>query len=210
MSASKLNLGILTAAIALATCLSASPAQAAPLPVATSNYSLTFQDGWSLFPFGNDSLKFIMNDSLGATCYMMAITQAQPLSAQQIAAYMAMYGASGNVVQSGTGAKTLGGKSFSFVEFKYLNEADTVGRSRFYYTQAGSLLFHASAAFEVDNSEAVIAQVEAALATLVLNANSSLRAASLRKPESPAATHDVLGRSHAPARPARLYRLPTL
>lgn len=209
MSARTKILKSLSAAIALAAVVSAVPVKAAPpLLVSTTKFSLTFQDGWATFPFSSDTIKFVMNQSLSATCYLTAVPQTRELTAQEIAAYMAMYGGSDSLVQTATGTKTLGGKTFSFVEFKDVD--DSSGRARFYYTSTGSLLFNATTAFDVDNSAAVIAQVEAALATLTLNSGASLRAAALRGQGFRPATHDVLGRSGQAVRPVRLFRMPAL
>lgn len=206
MSARKSTFGFLAAALVAASLSTAAPAKAAPLVVTSSKFSLTFQDGWSMLPFTSDSIKFVMNAAAGGTAYMTAVPSSGELTAQQIAAYIAMYGQSDSIVQTANGTKTLGGKSFSYVEFKDTENPDD--RVRFFYYSNGTMLFHLSAIYEVAKTETVVAQVEAALATLNLQANTGLRAAALRFQGVRPARHDVLGRSAGSARPARLFRVP--
>jgi hypothetical protein len=213
MSARKLFPRLTFAALALAALVSAVPAKAAaPVVVTTSRYSITFPDGWMLFaiPGSSDTVKYLLNLESEAGCHMMAVPQANPLTAQEIAALMAGYAAGDSLVKTDGGTKTIGGKTFSFVEFKQLSSDDSSGRGRFYYTTAGNLLFHASVVFDVETAATIVPQVEGALATLTLNATTGLRAAALRGSATRAATLDVLGRSGADIRQARMFRVPSL
>lgn len=210
MSARTLSLKFLSAGIALCALVSAAPAKAAPLVVTTSRFSLTFQDGWTTFPFGNDTLKVVMNPTINATAYMAAVISDHPMTAQELSQYMAMYGAADSLEKTAEGTKTIGGKSFTYVEYKSTKAGDEDGRYRFYYTHSGNLLFNTNVGYEIPDATAAIAQVEAALATLTLNSTNALRASALRGPAFRPATHDVLGRSGFGVRPVRLFGVPAL
>jgi hypothetical protein len=212
MSVRKLSSHALSAAFALAAFAAFVPAQAAPLLVTTGKYSLTFQDGWQSFPVGTgDSVKVVMQPTLEATCYMTASVQDHPLSAQEIAAYMALYGGADSVTQTASGTATLGGKSFNYVDFKSNDSADADTRVRFYYTVSGSLLFNAFVGYDVTKGTAPVTQVEAALATLTLNGGAALRpVAEWRRPAFRPAVHDALGRFRPAAYRTPLFRLPAL
>ena len=206
MSVRKTLFALTAAALAMA----ALPARAAGTLVATSRYSLTFPEGWTLFTITqSDSFKFVINQELGATCYTASSITDHPVTAPEIAAAIRQYGQTDSVTKTTDGAKTLGGKEFSYIEYRNTDASDST-RARFYYVSSGNLLFTAYTAYTAGGSgNTVVTQVEAALATLTLNANTALRRAGRGDAGSRPADHDLMGRLRPGAARMALFRLPS-
>jgi len=183
---------------------------AADTTFTTSRFSISFPPAWQKVPFmaGGDSLLAVFNDTNMAYCYMTASTTDHPLTAQELEAYRKAYAGSDSVNKVADGTKTLGGKSFSFVEYQSTVTANDSSRVRIYYTNVGSNLFTSILIYTPGSEDGAVADLESALATLSLSA--SPIHAWIERPTSAgrAAIHDVLGRSRPLAARTALYRLP--
>ncbi len=124
------------------------------------------------------------------------------------------FGATDSLETTADGTKTLGGKSFSFIEWKKAGAtgAEAKDRYRVYFLTTGTVMFEGILGFDTDNSVSALADMEAALATLTLTGGTAIfRAASARvRPASVRPARDVLGRQaplpSANRIPLALYR----
>ncbi|MDB5104947.1 MAG: hypothetical protein JWP91_2636 [Fibrobacteres bacterium] len=207
-------LRILSAACILAFGAVAAPVSAQTL-VTTNNFNLTLPPGWSKFSAGQTDTAsvIIMNIPNEANGILMGVPHQGALTSAEITAALNNLAASDSLIILDQGNKTLGGKAFSFIEFKNANPADeqeASDRFRIYYLTQGTFLFEAIVVYPVDKSGPVAAGIEAALATLNLTASAHLRAvADFSRPGFRPADHDVMGRSNAvQARRTILFRVP--
>jgi hypothetical protein len=187
----------------------AMPARAASL-FSTSRYSLTFPDGWQMIPpgAGSDSVLKVFSAQNPAYCYMTATTSTHPLTSQELDAYRQAYAGTDSVTTTADGTKTLGGKSYTFVEYQPVDTSSGPTRARIYYTNSGTSLFTAVLVYDPLIGAGAVPDVESALATLSLSA-SPIRAVAARTREGlRVADQDILGRSRLLTAHAVLFRLP--
>jgi hypothetical protein len=204
------------AALAAAACLAASPASA--VEIGNSSFALTFPAGWSKLDLGaNDSaaVTAIKSGGVGGTVIMTGTNHEGTLTPAEMTAYIAQYAASDSVTIVDQGPKTLGGKTFTFIEFKRANPADEVegaARYRFYFINQGDYLFQAFSFYNALIGIGAITEIETALGTLRLTPGTALRAAAgIASPRLRPADRDVLGRFQRPeVRQAPRFRLPSL
>lgn len=198
---------ILWAACGLVLCAMASPLRA-QTPVTTTKFSLTFPTGWMKVPLGTDSVAAAMNLANEAVAYMMLVPHAGgDLTAEQIKAAMTANGGADSVTKTGEGTKTLGGKSFSYLEFKEAvpEEGGENARFRIYFYTQGTVLFEAILGFDTVDSPAAVADLETALATLAISPGAGLRRVAVQaRPLSLRSAHDVLGRTLVPLTTGRM------
>src|SRR5689334_6834819 len=109
---------MLSAACGLAVCAAVAPAFSQVL-VSNANFSITFPAGWTNFGGQGDSAgAIVMNMTTGASAFLFAGPHEGNLTAAEITAAMKTYGATDSLEVTTEGTKTLGGKSFSFIEWK--------------------------------------------------------------------------------------------
>jgi hypothetical protein len=202
------------AAFAAAACLAAAPASA--VEIGNSSFTLTFPTGWSKLDLGaNDTaaVTAIKSGGVGGTVIMTGTQHEGALTSAEMAAYIAQYSASDSVTVVDQGTKTLGGKAFSFIEFKKANPADEVektARYRFYFISQGNYLFQAFSFYNTLIGAGALTDIESALGTLRLTPSTAIRA--VAEPAGPRlrpADRDVLGRAQRTlVRKSPLFRLP--
>jgi hypothetical protein len=200
-----LSLSILSLAV-----LTSVPARAAA-PYTTGRFSVTFPDGWQMInsQTGGDSVLAVLNVTMMSYCYMTSTTTDHPMTAQELEAALEAYAGSDSISKVTDGTKNIGGKSFTYVEYK-TTDTTTAGpsRIRLYYSSNGTNLFTTVLIYDPDTGAGAVADLETALATLTLSA-APIRAWSMRpQPKWSPADHDVLGRSRPLTARTRLYRLP--
>lgn len=199
---------ILWVACGLALCAMAAPLRAQTL-VNTTKFSLTFPAGWEKIPLGADSsVAVVMNMTNDAVTYLMSAPNAGgTLTTEQLKAAMLASGSADSVTQTGEGTKTLGGKSFSYLEFKEAvpEEGDENARFRIYFYAQGTLLIEAILGFDTVESPTAVANLETALATLSITPGAGIRRLAVHnRPFFHRSAHDVLGRTLAPLGAAHL------
>lgn len=201
-----LSARILSVALGLAVCAVA-PAFS-QVPVSNAKFSLTFPSGWT--KISNDSSgTVVVNLATGASAFLYAAPHEGNLTAAEIAAVLEEFGASDSLEVTTQGTKTLGGKSFSFIEWKKTGATgdEAAERFRVYFYTTGTFMFEGILGFDTDNATASVGDMETALATLNLTGGSAIRrsASAALRPASIRAGRDVLGRQ---ARPTYGKRLP--
>lgn len=186
------------------------PARAAT-SAATSRFSLTFPTGWQALPdpTGGDSVLAEINSTLMAYCYMTATTTDHPLTAQELEAYRQAYGGSDSATKVTDGTKTIGGRSFTFVEYQATDTSNGASHIRIYYTANGSNLFTTVLIYDPAGGAGAVTDLETALATLTLSASPIRVVAARSGPAWRAADHDILGRARPLAARTALFRLPS-
>lgn len=201
--------------LGLVVCAAAAPAFS-QVPISNANFSITFPAGWMKMPFlpSTDSSAIVLDTANEATALLFAAPHVGNVTAAQISAAMIGFGATDSLVVTAEGTKTLGGKSFSFIEWKKAvatgDEAED--RYRVYILTTGTFMFEGILGFNTENAASAVPDMESALATLNLTGGStSLRAASASlRPASLRADRDVLGRQtrlpSGKSRPLPLYR----
>lgn len=187
----------------------AMPARAAS-PFSTSRYSITFPAGWQMVPpgAGSDSVLKVFNVQNPAYCYMTATTSTHPLTSQELDAYRQAYAGTDSVTKTADGTKTLGGKSYTFVEYQPVDTSSGPTRARIYYTNSGTSLFTAVLVYNPIDGAGAVPDVESALATLSLSASPIRAVAARAQPGWRPADHDILGRTRLLAARTALFRLP--
>ncbi len=199
---------ILWAACGLVLCAMAAPLRAQPGVVTTTKFSLTFPTGWAGVPLGQDSVAAAMNLANEAAAYLMLVPHAGgTLTAEEIKAAMMANGGADSVTKTNEGTKTLGGKSFSYLEFKEAvpEEGGENARYRVYFYTQGNVLFEAVLGFDAVESPTAVADLETALATLTVTPGAGLRRVAVQaRPLSLRSSHDVLGRTLVPLAAGRV------
>ncbi len=176
------------------------PAAAQSL-VTTTNFSLTFPAGWMQLTAGTESdsaSAFLINTLTGSTAITMGLPHQGLLTSKEMAQLMLTYGVTDSLSTTANGTKTLGGKEFTFLEFKKsgTSESNTVARVRIYFLSQGNFLFEGLMSYDTDTVAGTLTEFEAALATLNIKASAGLRAAIAPfRPAEAGARHDALGRS---------------
>lgn len=188
----------------------AAPARAS-VPFSTSRFQITFPDGWQSLtaPGSGDSILAVFSQTTMAFSWMTVSTTDHELTAQEIEAYRQAYSGSDSVTKVSDGTKTLGGKSFTYIEYDVKDEQGGTSRARFYYTSSGTSLFTSFLTYDPAVGAAAVAQLETALGTLTLTGTPIRALAGRAYPALRAADHDILGRTRVLSAPARLYRLPS-
>ncbi|GEM_PF-4077830 len=179
MSRSRTNFRILFATFGLAFGLFAAPATAQTL-VKTSHFSLTYPAGWMNFTFPgmpDTTSATVMNASDSAISFLFGAPHQGDLTSTEIATALALAGAGDSLEVTVRGTKTLGSKSFTFIEWKKKNPATEEATSRFrvYYLVQNGFMFEAILSFTTDSSPTAVADIESALATLNVTAPTTLR-----------------------------------
>lgn len=180
----------------------AAPLRAQTL-VATSKFSLTYPAGWTKLPLGNDtSGAAVMNMTNNAFSFLAGSPHSGgALTTEELKAAMMAYGGADSLTKTDEGSKTLGGKAFSYVEFKQSvpEEGEESALYRVYFYTQGNFLFEAILGFDTVNSPTAVADLETALATLVISPSAGLRRVAVQaRPLFHRSAHDVLGRSLLP------------
>jgi len=183
---------------------------AADTTFTNTRFSIRFPSAWQKVPFmaGGDSLLAVYNDTNMAYCYMTSRITDHPLTAQELEAYRKAYAGADSVNKVTDGTKTLGGKSFSFVEYQSAVTANDSSRVRIYYTNVGSNLFTSILIYTPGSEAGAVADLETALATLSLSATPIRAWITRPQPAGRTAIHDILGRSRPLTARTALYRLP--
>jgi hypothetical protein len=199
-SGRKLSSHGLSAAFALALCVVVSPAFSQVL-VSNANFSLTFPDGWmkiSLGPKADSSGATLYNLTSGASTFLHAEPHSGNLSAAEIAAAMKSFGVADSLEVTAEGTKTLGGKTFTFIEWKKKGATgdEANDRYRVYYYTTGTYVFQGMLGFDTGNATEAVADEESALATLVITGGTATLRTSAPglRPSNFRAGRDVLGR----------------
>lgn len=189
--------------------LTSSPARAAT-PVSTSRFTLSFPTGWQALPVttGGDSVAAVLNPTMMAYCYMTATITDHPLTAQEVDAYRQAYAGSDSVTKVTDGTKSLGGKSFTYVEYQATDTASGPSRVRIYYTTSGANLFTTVLIYDPATGAGSVADLESALATLSLKSTAIRAWAARTVPGMRPADRDVLGRSRSLVARTALFRVP--
>jgi hypothetical protein len=192
------------------TVFAAAPARAS-VPFTTARFQITFPDGWQALtaPGTGDTVLAVFSQTTFAFSWMTVSTTDHELTAQEIEAYRQAYSGSDSVTKVSDGTKTLGGKSFTYIEYEVVDSTDGTSRARFYYTSSGTSLFTSFLTYDPAVGAAAVAQLETALGTLTLT-GTPIRALAARPfPALRSPDHDILGRARTLSAPARLYRLPS-
>jgi hypothetical protein len=176
----------------------------------TSRFQITFPDGWQALtaPGTGDTVLAVFSQTTFAFSWMSVSTFDHQPTAQEIEAYRQAYSGSDSVTKVADGTKTLGGKSFTYIEYEVVDSTDGTSRARFYYTQGGMSLFTSFLTYDPAVGSASVAQLETALGTLNLTGAPIRPLPARAYPALRAADRDILGRARALQAPARLYRLP--
>lgn len=188
----------------------AAPARAS-VPFTTSRFQITFPDGWQplMAPGAGDTVLAVFNQTALAFSWMTVNTTDHQPTAEEIEAYRQAYSGSDSATKVSDGTKTLGGRSFTYIEYEVVDSAGGTNRARFYYTSSGNSLFTAFLTYEPTIGAAAVGQLETALGTLTLT-GTPIRSVSARAYRAlRAGDRDILGRARLLSAPARLYRLPT-
>jgi hypothetical protein len=175
----------------------------------TSRFQITFPDGWQSLtvPGSADTLLAVFSQTTMAFSWMSVSITDHPMTADELDALRQVYAGSDSVVKGSDGTKTLGGKSFSYVEYEIVDTAEGNGRMRIYYTSSGNQLFTCLLSYEPGGTAAVT-QMETALGTLSF-VGTPIRALAARLTPSPrTGDHDVLGRARGLSTRTWLYSLP--
>jgi hypothetical protein len=193
------SIRMFSAVLGLATCAVA-PAFS-QVPVSHANFTITFPAGWTKIPLGaqGDSAgAMLMNVSTGSSTFLFAAPHVGELTAAEIAAAIRNSGATDSLEVITEGTKTLGGKSFAFIDWKKAGVTgdEDVERYRVYFHTTGTFMFEGILGFDKDKMTASVADMETALATLNLTGGSAIRrvASAGLRPSSLRAGRDVLGR----------------
>ena len=189
--------------------LTSVPARAAT-PVTSSRFSLTFPTGWQALPVqtGGDSVQMVMNIPMQSSCYLSSTTSDHPVTAQELDSMLLSSAGTDSITKVTGGTKSIGGKSFTYVEYRAADTATNGdSRIRLYYTASGTNLFSAMLIYDPATGAGAVADVETALSTLSLTTAIRAWAAGAR-PGLRAADHDILGRLQPLATRSVLFRLP--
>lgn len=186
--------------------------EAAPLPLVKKSFSLTFPDGWIDVGFGlsSDSTFGVVNGDLGEDVVALGFgnSYGSQLEAETIVNAQTM-ALTSEYARTDSSKKILGGNTFISSGYKDMSEdGDTTMRARVYVTTKGSFIFFVMTSYNMEVADEAVEQVEAALATLQIDASASLR----RVTRIPAAGEskggmDLLGRSRSPGQ-AGMARVP--
>jgi hypothetical protein len=191
-------------------------AAAAALPAraafSTARFEITFPAGWQPLTVPGmdlgDSVLSVFNMELSAYSWMSVSITDHPLTAEELEAYRKAYAGSDSVTKVTDGSKTLGGMSFTFVEYKAVDTSDGEGYARIYYTSSGNQLFTCLLSYDPAAGAGAVTGLETALATLKLKGTPiRARAPRVSLARNPA-DHDILGRMRPLAARTVLFRLP--
>lgn len=172
----------------------------APLLITKKDFSITFQDGWSVFSFPgvpvNDS-GFIVADtgSNEADAYGQGQKITGSLTAKQIAAiYTSIF--INDFARTDSSDKKLGKYTFSTAGYKDTSvNGDPTSRIRLYVTTQGNYVFMAIVSYNTDTGLASVARMEIALATLNITALAGIRKhLAFRNDRSPSTNFNIQGR----------------
>jgi hypothetical protein len=194
--------------LSLALAVAAAPAGAAT--IATSSFSLTVPAEWADAPFTDDSAATI-GDTAGTSCDLFTQIADGAVTAREIDSLRDEYTLPGDsLAKVAEGPRSLGGRSFTFVEYRDTDTSLGDSRVRFYFAFEGGLRFAAALEYVNDPGNKAVTLLESALATLKLGSAAPVRApAALASRSLPtAAARDVLGRSRAMRSRTAFFRLP--
>jgi hypothetical protein len=194
--------------LSLALAAAAAPARAAT--IATSSFSLAVPAEWADSPFIDDSAATI-GDTAGTSCDLFTQIADRPVTAQEIDSLRGEYTIPGDsLAKLSEGPRTLGGRPFTFVEYRDTDTSLGDSRVRFYFAFEGGLLFTAALEYANDPGSNAVTLLESALATLKLGSAAPVRAWTglASRPLPPAAARDVLGRALPMRSCAAFFRLP--
>jgi len=201
-------MSLLSTTLFAAALLLSSRAEAAPLVIIKSTYSLTYADGWSGLgaPTG-DTLYVVMNTAVGgAFAYGEGLALGNGLDAATFSQYLTAAYTMQNARIDSTN-KVLGGNTFIISGFRDTSaDADTTSRIRTYITNKGNYVFVSWISYKSSDEAAVMAQEEAALATLKITNTAGIRVATVSlAPALLRSQFDIQGRSRKPVG----FRMPT-
>jgi hypothetical protein len=141
-------------------------------------------------------------------CHLSATDPDHSVAAPEIEGYLKPYAGNGTVAKTGEGTDSLGGRAFSYEEYKSTDSSAGDFRARFYATSLGRWRFAAILIYDAISSQSLVADLESALATLDFPAVAVRALPPGPRPADKAAIHDVLGRLRAvPVRTAQ-FRAP--
>lgn len=185
---------------AAALLLSSRTAVAAPVVISGTKFSITYQDGWaSVIPM-KDSTYFLMNATLnGAFVNGVGVQMGNGITAATYARiFTSGFTAQFALIDSSN--KTFGANSFICNTYRDSSTGgDAKSRIRVYVTTKGSYAFISWLAYSLPDEASVVAQQEAALATLNITAISGIRIAPVGMASAlPREAFDVQGRSLLP------------
>jgi hypothetical protein len=191
---------ILSAVLGLAICAAVAPVFS-QVPVSNANFSLTFPTGWMKLSLGGQGdsagiIMFKMSDTTSA--FLFAAPHEGNLTAAEIAAAIESFGSTDSLEVVADGTKTLGGKSFSFIDWKKAGATGDEAKDRYrvYFLTTGTFMFEGILGFTTDNATSAVGDMESALATLNLTGGSAIRrvASAALRPSSLRVGRDALGR----------------
>jgi hypothetical protein len=177
----------------------------------TSRFEITFGDGWQDQPslVGSDSSVFLIYGySMMGFCYMTASEADSPVSARDFENLRKQYAGADSMFKVAEGSETLGGKAFSFAEYKNADSSNGDTRIRIYTTSEGALRFQSLLVYDFSAGGPLIPALDSALGTLTFSP-APIRAGSPNRFQAlPPADHDVLGRFRPMALRTAAFRLP--
>lgn len=193
----------------LFTLLLAPLAAFAQTKVDKKTFSLTYPDGWMALPIGgSDSVAIMMDEEDGAMTWATGMSNIPAASAQIYVSTLTQLYTQG-YTRTDSSVKTLGGKAFITTGWKSNEAEDSTARVRIYVYQQGDYLFVSWLVYDVSESDASVAEVESALASLVIKVSTAIRRLAWN-PRADAAHPriDVLGRTWTPAGAGRIPAMP--
>ena len=187
---------------ALCLCVFAMTAKAQSLEVTTSNYSLTFPNGWSRMSLGQPDTSIVTLTQASSSSFAITAGVAHPgaLTQKDIDSSLSEQSGGDSIEIVTQGTKTLGGRDFNYLEYKMKGAAATDPHTRVYLETQNGFLFEAILIYHPTAGTAAITDVESALATLRITFGSPVLRARKRATLAPRlASLDLLGRTYGPS-----------
>jgi hypothetical protein len=175
----------------------------------TNQFEITFGDGWQDQPsvVGDSAVLLMYGYSMMGFCYMTASSAGQPVSAGDFDSFRKQYAGADSVIKVAEGSDTLGGKAFTYSEFKNADSSNGDIRILRTSTSNGSLRFQALLVYEYPVGTLLVSAMDSALATLAFSPTPIRTRLSSAPPALRAADHDVLGRFRPLATRPTLFRI---
>jgi hypothetical protein len=208
------RLSLLACSLFAAASLTAIPSRAESR-YSTNRFEITFGDGWQeqaslveASPGGDSALSLMYGYSMLGYCFMSASLAEQPVTDRDFETFRKQYAGADSVLQVAEGSDTLGGKAFSYVEYKNADSANGDIRIRLYSASEGPLRFQSMLVYDSGVGSNLVAEMDSALAGLTFSPT-PIRSRLSRPPlaERPA-EHDILGRFRPLAVRSVLLRMP--
>lgn len=178
---------------------------------ATNRFEITFGDGWQDQPSlvaGDSAVFLVYGYSMMGFCYMTASVADSPVSARDFENLRKQYAGADSVFKVAEGSDTLGGKAFSYAEYKNADSSNGDTRIRIYSTSEGSLRFQSLLVYDHSASGPLIPALDSALGTLTFTPAPVRAWSPNRAPALRPADHDILGRFRPLALRTAAFRLP--